>query len=363
MYTGEAGKTTTVYGAIRNSFGELVHQLSTKVVIVAPSAPFDNGELDVVTQEGVRPLLPNLVAARMSDDSISYAAIAWDPVPAEKYAEPGTFEATGRIEGYAAAAVKALRMGSGEINVAPDGSVTATITVRPESEKPVYNQPQPYIVSVVAGSDLAHTLSDEVELFDSKTGGLLDMSHATVCAVAWDLSGVDADTPGSYRITGTIDGVEDIEAVAYVNVTPKPRAIKSVGPLELTMTKGSAPEDVDAQLLRKVVVSYDDDTTGVVNVEAWDMTPITAESLDSEGDIELRGRLVGSKAAARAVVHVVANPAEVPVEAAPIEAIEVREGSKLSALIEKLPAQVVVVMKDGSKKNFDVTWDAPRALG
>ena len=363
VYTGEAGKTTTVYGAIRNSFGELVHQLSAKVVIVAPAAAFDNGELDIATQEGVRPLLPNLVAARMSDDTVSYAAIAWDPVPAEKYAEPGTFEATGRIEGYAAGAVRMLRMGSGEINVAPDGSVTATITVRPESEKPVYNQPQPHIVSAVVGSDLTRALPDEVGLFDSKTGGLLDMSHATVRAVTWDLSGIDADTPGSYRITGTIDGVEDVEAVAYVNVTPKPRAVKSVEPLELTVTKGASPEEVDAQLLRKVAVSYDDGTTGVADVEAWDMTPITADSLGSEGDIELSGRLVGSKVAARAVVHVVADPAEVPVEVAPLEAIEVREGSKLSALIKKLPARVAVVMKDGSTKDFDVTWDAPHALG
>ena len=97
VYTGEAGKTTTVYGAIRNSFGELRHQLSCKVVIVAPSAAFDNGELEVATQEGLPPMLPDRVAARMSDDTVSYAAIAWDPVPAEKYAEPGTFEATGRI--------------------------------------------------------------------------------------------------------------------------------------------------------------------------------------------------------------------------------------------------------------------------
>lgn len=363
VYTGEAGKTTTVYGAIRNSFGELVHQLSTKVVIVAPAAAFDNGELDIATQEGVRPLLPNLVAARMSDDTVSYAAIAWDPVPAEKYAEPGTFEATGHIEGYAARAVRMLRMGSGEINVAPDGSVTATITVRPESEKPVYNQPQPHIVSAVVGSDLTRALPDEVGLFDSKTGGLLDMSHATVRAVTWDLSGIDADTPGSYRVAGAIDGVEGIEAVAYVNVTPKPRAVKSAEPLELTVTKGASPEEVDAQLLRKVAVSYDDGTTGVADVEAWDMTPITADSLGSEGDIELSGRLVGSKAAARAVVHVVADPAEVPVEVAPLEAIEVREGSKLSGLIKKLPARVAVVMKDGSTKDFDVTWDAPHALG
>lgn len=362
-YTGEAGKTTTVHGAVRSSDGTLRHQVSTKVVIVAPSSPFDNGELDIATQEGVRPLLPGLVAARMSDDSISYAEIAWDPVPAEKYAEPGTFEVTGRIEGYAARAVRALRMGGGEINVAPDGSVTATITVRPESEKPVYNQPQPHIVNVVAGSDLAHALPDEVGLFDSKTGGLLDMSHTTQCAVTWELSGVDASVPGSYRITGAIDGVADIEAVAYVNVTPKPRAVKSVDPLELTVTKGASPEDVDAQLLRKVAVTYDDGTTGVADVEAWDLTPITSDSLATEGDIELGGRLVGSKVAARAIVHVAADPAEVPVEAAPIEAIEVREGSKLSALIEKLPAQVAVVMKDGSKRNFDVTWDNPRALG
>lgn len=363
VYTGDAGKTTTVYGAIRSSFGELRHQLSCKVVIVAPTAAFDNGELKVATQEGVRPMLPSRVAARMSDDTVSYAAIVWDPVPAEKYAEPGTFEATGRIEGYAASSVRMLRVGNSEINVAPDGTVTATVTVRAKSDKPVYNQPEAYVVNVVAGSDLNHVLPEMIALFDSATGIPQGMGGATACAVTWDLSGVDTGVPGSYRVTGAIDGVEGIEAAAYVNVTPKPRSVKSVKPLELTVTEGVSPEEVDAQLLRKVAVFYDDGTTGVVDVEAWDMTPITADSLDSEGDIELSGRLVGSKVAARAVVHVVANPAEVPVEVAPLEMIEVREGSKLSALIKKLPARVAVVMKDGSKKNFDVTWDAPHVLG
>lgn len=362
-YKGEPGKTTTVYGSICGAQGEPLHQVSTKVVIVAPAVAYDNGELDVTTQAGIKPFLPGHVAARMSDDTVSISLITWDPIPAERYKQPGTFEATGRIEGYSPSRTRFFRIGGNDINVAPDGTVKATVPVKPEESKPVPLQPEVLTVSVVQGSTEDFTLPTHVPVLMSNVGNMATPPLDAWRAVNWDVTGLKLDVPGSYRITGAIDGFDDIQAVAYVNVMPRPRTVKSVEPLELTVTQGSLAADVDVALLREVKVEYDNGSTGIAEVEAWDMTPITDDALKSEGDITIEGRLVGSKMKASAIVHVVADPAKVPVRVVAPKPIEVREGSKLSALVEKLPAKVFVEMKNGDKREFDVTWDAPCALG
>lgn len=363
-YKGEPGQTTTVYGAIRGPQGELRHQVSTKIVIVAPSTAYDNGELDVSTQAGVKPMLPGHVAARMSDDTISAATIVWDPIPAEKYQKPGMFEVTGRIEGYAAArGFRLFDFGGSDINVAPDGTVTATVTVRPEGSASVPLQPETLTVAVAQGSDADSVLPEKLPVFMSDTGKSAMPSQDVWRDVTWDMSPLKLDRPGSYRVIGSIKGFDEVQAVAYVNVLPKPRMVQSVAPLELTVAAGSDPGDVDANLLREAKVTYDDGSEGVVEVEAWDMTPITSDALKQEGDIEIVGRLVGSKVKATAVVHVVSDPTHVPVKVLPLDVLEIREGSKLSALIEKLPTKVAVEMKDGSSRDFEVAWDAPSALG
>lgn len=362
-YKGEPGKTTTVYGSICGAQGAPLHQVSIKVVIVAPTVAYDNGELDVTTQAGIKPFLPGHVAARMSDDTVSISSITWDPIPAERYRQPGTFEATGRIEGYSPSRARFFHIGGNDINVAPDGTVKATVTVKPEESKPVPLQPEVLATSVVQGSTEDFTVPTHVPVLMSNVGNMatppLDAWHT----VSWDVTGLKLDVPGSYRITGAIDGFDDIQAVAYVNVLPRPRTVKSVEPFELSVTQGSLAADVDVALLREVKVEYEDGSTGIVKVEAWDMTPITDDALKSEGDIKIEGRLVGSKMKASAIVHVVADPAKVPVRAVAPKPIEVREGSKLSTLVKKLPAKVFVEMKNGDKREFDVTWDTPRALG
>ena len=298
-YTGEPGKTTTVYGSIRGKYGELTHQVSTKILIVAPEAAFDNGELGISTQEGIEPVMPYAVAARMTDGSVAYAPIEWDPIPSDRYSKAGTFEATGRIEGYAMDPSSKLRLSNGEMNIAPDGTVTATITVRAGSEGTVLNQPTPLIANASAGSDLLDVLPESVPVFDSAAGSVQGMGDDTLRSVTWDLSSVDVDVPGSYRVTGAIDGAKGLEAVVYVNIAPKPRMVKSVEPFELTVKSGVSPESVESQLLRKAVVSYDDGTSGVAEVESWDLTPLTSDSLGKPGSVELTGRILGSKVAAR----------------------------------------------------------------
>lgn len=362
-YKGEPGKTTTVRGTINGSQGEARHQVSTKVVIVAPSSAYDNGELDVATQAGIKPLLPVHVAARMSDDTVSSATIVWDPIPSEKYEKPGTFDVTGRIEGYAGGQKRLFRFGGNDINVAPDGTVKATVTVRPLDSEPVPLQPEALTVSVVQGSTDEFTLPDKLPVLMSNVGSLDVPPQDAWSDVSWDISGLKLNVPGVYRLSGTVEGFKNIEAVAYVNVLPKPRIVKSVEPLELTVIKGSQANEVDAALLREVKVEYDDGSMGIAEVEAWDMTPVTDATLQSEGDIKIEGRLIGSKTKATALVHVVSDPSEVPSSIVAPDPLEIREGSKLADLIKQLPTQVSVKMKNGDVRKFDVVWDAPVALG
>lgn len=362
-YTGEPGKTTTVYGSIRGKYGELTHQVSTKIVIVAPEAAYDNGELEICTQEGIEPVMPGAVAARMSDGSVAYAPIEWDHISSGRYSKAGTFEVVGHIEGYASNPSRRLRLSNGEMNIAPDGTVTATVTVRAESEGTVLNQPTPLIVNAAAGSDLLGVMPDTIAVFDSAAGNVQGMGDDTLRSVTWDLAGVDADVPGSYRVTGVIDGAKGLDAIAYVNIARKTRVVKSVEPLELTVKSGISPELVETQLLRKVVVSYEDGTSGVAEVESWNLTPLTPDSLGKPGSVELTGRILGSRVTARAIIHVVADPSSIPVEVVSPKPIMVKEGSKLTELIDKLPKTVSVKMDEGPAQSFDVTWDAPLAIG
>ena len=77
------------------------------------------------------------------------------------------------------------------------------------------------------------------------------------------------------------------------------------------------------------------------------MTPVTDATLQSEGDIKIEGRLIGSKTKATALVHVVSDPSEVPSSIVAPDPLEIREGSKLADLIKQLPTQVSVKMKNG----------------
>lgn len=362
-YTGEAGKTTTVYGCV-GSYGDYEgRRVSTKIVIVGPTQAFDNGELDVTTHVGMRPILPASLMARMTDDTVSSAQVEWDPIPEERYAQSGSFEVTGRIEGYSADAGSFLmRLFDGDVNISPEGVVTATVTVLPKDAEPVRGNPAPFSVTAVAGVPDEQMLPDKV-FVPKSNAGLVGGSDDDFFDVEWDMSGVNTKEPGTYRVTGKVKGIECRAAVAYINIASAQHAIKSVVPLEMTVNVGAKPSDVDLALLREVTAVYTDGSEGVVEVEAWNMTPVTGDALSKPGDIEITGKLVGETVPASAVIHVVEDASQVPVEAAAIDDISIPEGTSFKALISKLPAKAQVIMKDGSTKVFDVTWDKPLSVG
>lgn len=376
VYTGEPGQVTTLSGRLfasgLNGYVDGTNTgltVQTKIVIQGVEKAIDNGETAVTTKAGTAPVMPAKMAVEMSDGSVSTAAIDWDPIAPEKYEQPGSFYATGRVVGFDAAAVMALVDDEGQkVGVDENGNVTAKVTVADKKAKKVALQPEAVVVNTTVGSMLE--LPDAVSVYFSD-GSARDTrgSLGGIEIEKWtDTDGIDLSKPlakkGTYKLVGKLKDVDNVNAIVYVNVSEAPRTITKLEAKSFSVAKGTSKQDLYAQMPKQVVATYSDGSTDLLDIDVWDLSNVTDELLNGTGTVEITGTVKLNGAKVTCNVTVVDQDAQTPDHVEPIDVIEIADNAKVSDLMDKLPSKVTVVMKDGkTKKETPVKWSQVDSLG
>ena len=375
-YTGEPGKVSTVTGKLYASgldrFGVGTNTgltVQTKIVIAGVEKAFDNGETAVTTKAGAAPTMPSKLAVEMSDGSISTAAVKWDPIAPEKYEKPGTFYVTGHVVGFNCAAVMALVDDEGQnVGVDENGVVTAKVTVADEKAQKVALQPESLVINTTVGSTLE--LPDQATVKFSDGSYRMTQSDAGGVEIEkWtDTDGLDITKPlaktGTYKLVGKLKGIDNVNAIVYVNVREAPRTITKLEAKSFSVAKGTSKQDLYQQMPKQVVATYSDGSTDLLDIDVWDLSSVTDELLGGTGTVKITGtvKLIGAKVTCN--VTVVDQDAETPDHVESIPDIQIADNAKVADLMDKLPSKVTVVMKDGKTKNeTPVRWSQVDSLG
>ena len=374
-YTGEPGKVSTVTGKLYASgldrFGVGTNTgltVQTKIVIAGVEKAFDNGETAVTTKAGAAPTMPSKLAVEMSDGSISTAAVKWDPIAPEKYEKPGTFYVTGRVVGFDGAAVMALVDDEGQnVGVDEHGVVTAKVTVADKTAQKVALQPQAVVINTTVGSKLALPKFVNVNYSDGTftAHGQYDGTEIT----EWtDTDGLDITNPlaetGTYKLVGKLKGIDNVNAIVYVNVREAPRTITKLEAKSFSVAKGTPKQDLYQQMPKQVVATYSDGSTDLLDIDTWDLSNVTDEVLGGTGTVKITGTVKLNGAKVTCNVTVVDQDAETPDRVEPVADIQIADNAKVADLMAMLPSTVTVVMKDGKTKNeTPVRWSQVDSLG
>lgn len=374
-YTGEPGKVSTVTGKLYASgldrFGVGTNTgftVQTKIVIAGVEKAFDNGETAVTTKAGAAPTMPSKLAVKMSDGSISTAAVKWDPIAPEKYEKPGTFYVTGRVVGFDGAAVMALVDDEGQkVGVDENGIVTAKVTVADKTAPKVALQPQAVVINTTVGSKL--TLPKFVNVNYSDGTFTAHGQYEGIEITEWtDTDGLDINKPlaetGTYKLVGKLKGIDNVNAIVYVNVREAPRTITKLEAKSFSVAKGTSKQDLYQQMPKQVVATYSDGSTDLLDIDTWDLSNVTDKLLVETGTVKITGTVKLNGAKVTCNVTVVDQDAETPDHVEPIADIQIADNAKVADLMDMLPSTVTVVMKDGKTKNeTPVRWSQVDSLG
>lgn len=374
-YTGEPGKVSTVTGKLYASgldrFGVGTNTgftVQTKIVIAGVEKAFDNGETAVTTKAGAAPTMPSKLAVKMSDGSISTAAVKWDPIAPEKYEKPGTFYVTGRVVGFDGAAVMALVDDEGQkVGVDENGIVTAKVTVADKTAPKVALQPQAVVINTTVGSKL--TLPDNINVNYSDGTFTAHSQYEGTEITGWtDADGLDINKPlaktGTYKLVGKLKGIDNVNAIVYVNVSEAPRTITKLEAKSFSVAKGTSKQDLYQQMPKQVVATYSDGSTDLLDIDVWDLSNVTDEVLGGTGTVKITGTVKLNGAKVTCNVTVVDQDAETPDHVEPVADIHIADNAKVADLMAMLPSTVTVVMKDGKTKNeTPVRWSQVDSLG
>ena len=322
----------------------------------------------MTTKAGAAPTMPSKLAVKMSDGSISTAAVKWDPIAPEKYEKPGTFYVTGRVVGFDGAAVMALVDDEGQkVGVDENGIVTAKVTVADKTAPKVALQPQAVVINTTVGSKL--TLPDNINVNYSDGTFTAHSQYEGTEITEWtDTDGLDINKPlaktGTYKLVGKLKGIDNVNAIVYVNVREAPRTITKLEAKSFSVAKGTSKQDLYAQMPKQVVATYSDGSTDLLDIDVWDLSSVTDELLGGTGTVKITGtvKLIGAKVTCN--VTVVDQDAETPDHVESIPDIQIADNAKVADLMDKLPSKVTVVMKDGKTKNeTPVKWSQVDSLG
>lgn len=374
-YTGEPGKVSTVTGKLYASgldrFGVGTNTgftVQTKIVIAGVEKAFDNGETAVTTKAGAAPTMPSKMAVEMSDGSVSTAAIEWDPIEPEKYEKPGTFYVTGHVVGFNGAAVMALVDDEGQkVGVDENGIVTAKVTVADKTAPKVALQPQAVVINTTVGSKL--TLPDNINVNYSDGTFTAHSQYEGTEITEWtDTDGLDINKPlaktGTYKLVGKLKGIDNVNAIVYVNVREAPRTITKLEAKSFCVAKGTPKQDLYQQMPKQVVATYSDGSTDLLDIDTWDLSNVTDEVLGGTGTVKITGTVKLNGAKVTCNVTVVDQDAETPDHVEPVADIHIADNAKVADLMAMLPSTVTVVMKDGKTKNeTPVKWSQVDSLG
>ena len=374
-YTGEPGKVSTVTGKVYayglDRYSDSAYTgvtVQTKIVIAGVEKAFDNGETAVTTKVGTVPTMPSVMAVELSDGSVSNAALEWDPIAPEKYEKPGTFYVTGRVVGFDGAAVMALVDDEGQkVGVDENGVVTAKVTVADKKAQKVALQPQAVVINTTVGSTLTLPKNINVNYSDGTFTSHTPFDGTEI--TGWtDTDGLDTKKPlaktGTYKLVGKLKGIDNVNAIVYVNVREAPRTITKLEAKSFSVAKGTSKQELYQQMPKQVVATYSDGSTDLLDIDTWDLSNVTDEVLNGTDTVQITGTVKTNGSKVTCNVTVVDQDAETPDHVEAIPDIQIADNAKVEDLMDMLPSTVMVVMKDGkTTTETPVGWTQVDSLG
>ncbi|WP_054027570.1 endo-alpha-N-acetylgalactosaminidase family protein [Bacillus sp. FJAT-28004] len=241
---------------------------------VAQEAPSITGPatVEVGTTVGMHPEMPATVKAIMSNNTEMELPIQWPVIAPSKYAEAGTFEVVGHINGV------------------QDAAITATVTVTASGEVDIVDAK---VMTVYTTVGTAPIMPESAKMITSN-GTVIHLP------AAWDSIAEDRYmNVGSFNVLGTVEGT-NIKAQAIVIVTNSAATIFEIPKVKVSTVIGKAPI-----LPNMLEVTLSDNTKRFVSV-TWDR--ISDEQLSIEGQFTVNGTLEGTDKKAVAEITVKEDP-------------------------------------------------------
>lgn len=175
--------------------------------------------LDLKTEQGSIPELPDTVPVELDNGTIIPAPVNWGEVSPDQFATPGSVvEITGTVQNAEAASESEISLAA--VNIGD--TVVARVQVLPEGSGPVPSFAEVDYSFVASGSGL--NINDPNFGHGSVS---VTMSDGSTClySVEWDDTDLDVNNPGTYLVPGEVSittaaGQSEMMTVyMYVNVT------------------------------------------------------------------------------------------------------------------------------------------------
>lgn len=183
-----------------------------------------------------------------------------------------------------------------------------------------------------------------------------------------DTDGLDLSKPlakkGTYKLVGKLKGIDNVNAIVYVNISEAPRTIAKLEAKSFSVAKGTSKQDLYQQMPKQVVATYSDGSTDLLDIDTWDLSNVTDKLLVETGTVKITGTVKLNGAKVTCNVTVVDQDAETPDHVEPIADIQIADNAKVEDLMAMLPSKVTVVMKDGkTTAETPVKWTQVVSLG
>ncbi|WP_152392088.1 endo-alpha-N-acetylgalactosaminidase family protein [Paenibacillus guangzhouensis] len=241
---------------------------------VAQQAPSITGPktVEVSTTAGMHPEMPSTVKATMSNGTVMELPVQWPAIAPSKYAEVGTFEVIGHING------------------AQDAAITATVTVTASGEVEIVDAK---VMNVYTSVGTAPVMPEKAKMVTSN-GTVIQVP------VTWETIAKDRySQAGSFSVTGTVTG-STIKAQAIVIVTDSQATIREIPEIKMNTFIGTKP-----LLPNTIEVTMSDNSKRFVAV-TWDS--IKDEQISKAGQFNVNGTIEGTDKKAVAVITVKEDP-------------------------------------------------------
>ncbi|MFD0619081.1 endo-alpha-N-acetylgalactosaminidase family protein [Paenibacillus sp. GCM10027629] len=241
---------------------------------VAQQAPSITGPktAEVSTTAGMHPEMPSTVKATMSNGTVMELPVQWPAIAPSKYAEVGTFDVTGHINGV------------------QDATITATVTVTAGGAVEIVDAK---VMNVYTSVGIAPVMPEKAKMVASN-GTVIQVP------VTWDaIADNSYKNVGSFSVAGTVTGT-NIKAQAIVIVTNSRAEIVAIPTTKMSTVIGVKPV-----LPSTIEVTMSDQSKRFVSV-AWDL--ITDEQISKVGQFTVNGTIEGTEKKAIAEITVKEDP-------------------------------------------------------
>ena len=231
--------------------------------------------------------------------------------------------------------------------------VTCNVTVvDQDAQTPDYVEP----IDVIEIADNAK-VADLMDKLPSKvTVVMKDGKTKNETSVKWS----QVDSLGRAGTEFEVTGLTDNGMTVKVKVKVTAHIVSLDAADDIEVERDTKAADALKKLPAKVTAIYSDGSDDAVDVK-WNTKDLGDKDFAKEGEVTVKGTVVGTDQKAECTIKVVKPLHEIPDRlAGTVDTVTVDDGAKPEAVVAALPKTVKVAMKDGSEVDSKIDWIAPK---